>query len=141
MMALNSASSSANDERITQVLALSSEAASPLGFHPHVVFDGPVDTVDDAMATELLAVLGEALANVARHAQARRVDVEVTTGTEVVLRVTDDGRGLPGEVRADGRGMLNMRTRASRLGGTLLATSGPALGAVIEWRVPVTPLG
>jgi len=123
-----------------QVLGLCSEAASPLGFDPHVVFDGPVDTVEDDTATELLAVLGEALVNVARHAGAHRVDVEVIAGPEVVLRVTDDGRGLPDEERVAGRGMPNMRTRASRLGGTLLAMGGPASGTVIEWRVPVRPL-
>lgn len=122
-----------------RVLAKTNEAAAPLGFDPQVLFDGPVDTVADDLATELLAVLGEALTNVARHAQARRVDVEVVTGKDIVLRVTDDGRGLPQELRAEGRGMGNMDARASRLGGTFVARPGPASGTVVEWRVPATP--
>ncbi|MDQ3643383.1 MAG: GAF domain-containing sensor histidine kinase [Actinomycetota bacterium] len=119
-----------------RILAKASDAAGPLGFDPHVLFDGPLDTVPDDVATELLAVLGEALTNVARHARAHRVDVEVAAGTEVVLRVTDDGRGPPEELRAEGRGMANMTARASRLGGTFVARPGQPGGTVVEWRVP-----
>jgi len=119
-----------------QILARASEAAGPLGFDPHVLFDGPVDTMADDVAGQLLAVLGEALTNVARHARAARVVVEVETGREVVLRVTDDGEGLPEELRAEGRGMLNMKARAARLGGEFEARPGPGQGTVVEWRVP-----
>ena len=75
---------------------LTMAAAGPLGFDPHVVFDGPVDTVPETIAAELLAVLHEALTNAARHAHASRAEVvvEVAAG-EVVLRVADDGQGLP----------------------------------------------
>jgi signal transduction histidine kinase len=123
-----------------RVLAMASEAAGPLGLDPHVLFDGPVDAVADEVATHLLAVLGEALTNVARHAQARRVDVEVATaGKDVVLRVTDDGLGLPEELRSEGRGMANMGARASRLGGTFTTGPGPRSGTAVEWRVPADP--
>jgi nitrate/nitrite-specific signal transduction histidine kinase len=80
-----------------RVLALTSEAAGALGFDPHVLFDGPVDSAPDAVATDLLAVLREALANVARHAGAHQVDVEIIADSELVLRVTDDGQGLRSE--------------------------------------------
>ena len=122
-----------------RVLSLASEAAGPLGFEPHVLFDGPVDTVPEEVAVELLAVLREALANAARHAQARRVDVEVVADGEVVLRVVDDGQGLPDERRSGGRGLSNMEARASRLGGALHATPGDGTGTAIEWRVPTAP--
>jgi signal transduction histidine kinase len=61
-----------------RVLALTGEAAGPLGFVPGVLFDGPIDTaVDERTAVELLATLREALSNVARHAHASTVEVEV----------------------------------------------------------------
>ena len=120
-----------------KVLALISEASGPLGFDPHVIFDGPVDTVDEDTGTELLAVLREALTNVARHARASTVDVEVTANGELVLRVVDDGKGMPEEQRTGGRGMGNMAARASRLKGTMKALPGPVSGTVIEWRVPI----
>ena len=119
-----------------RILAKASDAAGPLGFEPHVLFDGPLDTVPDDVAAELLPVLGEALTNIARHAGAHRVDVEVAAGKDVVLRVTDDGRGLPEVLRTEGRGMANMTARASRLGGTLVVRPGPGAGTVVEWRVP-----
>ena len=119
-----------------RILSLTSEAAGALGFDPRVLFDGPVDTVGEDVGTQLLAVLREALTNVARHAGASRVDVEVVTNGDVVLRVNDDGRGLPTEVRAGGRGMHNMAARASGLGGVMVVKAGPSGGTALEWRVP-----
>ncbi len=119
-----------------RVLALTAEAAGALGFDPQVVFEGAVDSTVDQVAVEVLAVLREALSNVARHAQATRVDVAVMADGALTLRVIDDGRGLPVERRAAGRGMLNMQTRASALGGTMFTRSGSPSGTFLEWRVP-----
>ena len=122
-----------------RVLSLAAEAGGALGFEPHVVFEGPVDAVDDEVATEVLAVLREALANAARHAEATAVDVELTADADVVLRVADDGKGRGAQRRAGGKGLANMETRASRLGGSLQATTGLTGGTVIDWRVPAGP--
>ena len=93
------------------------------------------------MAVKLLAVLREALTNAARHAHAGRVDVEVVSNGEVVLRVADDGKGLPDERRSGGRGLSNMEARATRLGGAMHATPASGSGTVIEWRVPTSTSG
>ncbi len=123
-----------------RVLSLASEAAGALGFNPNVVFDGPVDTLGDEVAAEMLAVLREALTNVARHAGASRADVDITVDREVALRVVDDGRGLPEERRAGGRGLANMAARASRLGGSVTVCAGDGgSGTVVDWRVPAAP--
>ena len=120
-----------------RVLSLASEAAGALGFDPHVLFDGTVDTLDEEVAAELLAVLREALTNVARHAGATRADVEITVDAEVVLRVVDDGKGRPEEHRAGGHGLANLAARASRLGGSVTVAAGAAgSGTVVDWRVP-----
>jgi signal transduction histidine kinase len=123
----------------SRVLSLAAEAGGALGFDPQVLFDGPVDSIDDDVATEVLAVLREALANAARHAGATRVEVELTADADVVLRICDNGRGLPPDRRAGGKGLANMEIRAVRLGGSLRA--GPAAdgGTVIEWRIPAGP--
>ena len=85
------------------ILALLQEAAGPLGFEPRVLLDGPIDTgVGDGIGAELLATLREALSNVARHARASRVDVEVVVGGDVSLRVCDDGVGPPLRTRRRG---------------------------------------
>ena len=119
-----------------RVLTLTGESAGPLGFEPRVLFDGPVDSVAEDVAIDVLAVLREALANVARHAGAKQVEVELTADRDVVLRVTDDGIGLPEKRRAAGRGLANMAARATALGGSMVAKAGAAGGTTVEWRVP-----
>ncbi|NLV56427.1 MAG: GAF domain-containing sensor histidine kinase [Acidimicrobiales bacterium] len=120
------------------VLGLVAEAAGPLGFEPRVLIDGPVDAaVTDATATDLLAALREALTNVARHATATRVDVEVVADdARVVLRVIDDGIGPPAPDAPRGKGLHNLASRAQRRGGRFALAAGPDGGTVAEWSVP-----
>ncbi|GAA4607402.1 signal transduction histidine kinase [Actinoplanes octamycinicus] len=114
-------------------------AADSLGFRPVVDTSGPVDSaVSDDIAPELLAVVRELLANVARHAQASHVRVSVCTSAgEISVRVEDDGVGIdPAKARG---GLVNLRGRAEDLGGRFDIEPGPAgAGAVVTWRVPVS---
>jgi signal transduction histidine kinase len=121
----------------SRVMALTRDAARGLGFEPHVLFDGPVDSrVPSSMAAEVVAVLREALSNIGRHAHAKRADVELVVGTDVLLRITDDGVG-PIDVDDSGKGLPNMRTRAEKLRGSFTMAGGASGGAVVEWRVPL----
>ncbi|MDQ1680042.1 MAG: hypothetical protein QOI42_901 [Frankiaceae bacterium] len=115
-------------------------SASPaLGFAPHLTFDGLVDSiVPQPLAEQLVAVLREALSNVARHAHASRVDVTVSTdGDEVRLRVADDGIGLPDG--AAHSGLKNLASRARDVAGTFgaVALHPPQSGTVVEWTAPL----
>lgn len=123
------------------VRAVAAEATRPLTFAPAVRFEGPVDTaISDQIAGSLAAVLREALSNVARHAHARSADVVLAvTDDHAVLRIADDGVGLPaGAADEGGRGLCNMRQRAESLGGECRVFTGPGGGTVVEWRVPLT---
>ena len=98
-------------------------------------FEGPVRTlVGSDLAPDLLAVLGEALSNASRHADARSVEVLVNAGDQIVLRVADDGQGLDAKVHESG--LRNMRERAERRGGTLVVESAPGEGTTLTWSVP-----
>ncbi|MEV5845307.1 PAS domain S-box protein [Streptomyces sp. NPDC051985] len=121
-----------------QVLDEASAAGDRLGFAPAVAFEGPVDAaLPDATAAHLLAVLREALSNVARHAHASAVTVFVRAGGDLLLEVTDNGRGLdPAVTRSSG--LTNLRRRAERLGGTFGITPSPAGGTRLRWRIPLT---
>ncbi len=118
-----------------EVSRLVDRAAATLKFRPTLRFEGPVRTlVAGDLAPDLLAVLAEALSNASRHAQARAVDVLVHAGDEVVLRVSDDGRGIEEQVHESG--LRNMRERAERRGGSLVIETAPDSGTTVEWRVP-----
>jgi signal transduction histidine kinase len=122
-----------------EVLDLTREAARSLGFEPRVAFDGPVDTLVSALVgVEVLATLREALSNVARHAAARHVEVEVRVDDRVTLSVRDDGRGFdPTRVRPGSLGLASMRTRAEQLGGGLELATPPDGGTEFVWTVPL----
>jgi signal transduction histidine kinase len=121
----------------TRLLALVQETTASLGFEPRVLFEGPIDaTVTPATAQELLAVVREALSNVARHAEASQVQLELTAGTDVTVVVADDGAGPPTAGTAHGNGLLNMATRATRLGGTMQFEPAAGGGSRLTWQVP-----
>ena len=106
-----------------------------LGFEPRVHLDGPVDAVSDEIGEQLCASLREALSNVARHARASSADVSVLAAEQVVLRVVDNGVGMPAHP-GNGQGLRNMAERAERLGGSFRAAPGTDGGTVVEWSVP-----
>lgn len=122
-------------------------ATTVLGFAPEVsvevAAEGSGAGVSDGgpslpaeVADQLVVVLGEALTNVARHAQASAVVVHLAvTAHEARLTVTDDGLGIqPGGRRS---GLRNMQARAAALGGSSTASALPEGGTRLEWSVPL----
>jgi PAS domain S-box-containing protein len=91
-------------------------------------------------ATALFRIAQEALTNVARHALAKHVVVElkvIDAGARLIVR--DDGKGLTeGEVSAPGSlGLLGMRERAEMLGGKLTVEGDPGRGTVVCATIPL----
>ena len=97
-----------------------------------------------AVVRPLVAAVGQALGNVARHAGTRRAWVFAETEADrLVLTVRDDGRGFvldEDALRAAGRfGLLrSIRGRVEQLGGELVVDSAPGRGTELEMRVPLT---
>ncbi|WP_406192251.1 GAF domain-containing sensor histidine kinase [Streptomyces sp. NBC_01017] len=120
-----------------RVVRVAGEAAPVLGFAPSVRMEGLVDTqVPREIADHVVAVLSEALTNIARHAHADRADIVLNAGShQVCLTVADNGVGIP----VDGRrsGLRNMAERARQLGGELELSSPGEGGTTLVWRVPV----
>jgi hypothetical protein len=106
-----------------------------LGFAPTTCLTGPVGRLPGDLVTNLFAVVGEALTNVARHAHAEsaRVDIAVTADA-VTACVVDDGIGLAGAPR-DG-GLADLRRRAAWHGGTLTVRPRAVGGTRLTWTVP-----
>ena len=124
-----------------QLMKVVQESARLLGFEPALAMDGPVDSVvPDRVRPDLLATLREALANTARHASAKNVEVEVVVdraATNLRLVVRDDGDGLPsGRGRHTG-GLVNMAARAARWDGSCEVESVEGRGVTLTWSVPL----
>jgi signal transduction histidine kinase len=86
----------------------------------------------------VLRIVREALVNISRHAQAKRVVVRLQWGVDALrLRIADDGIGMT-NVPTDGRGqgLRNMRERTMLLGGKLTISGQPGRGVVIDLEVP-----
>lgn len=120
------------------VLAEAAAAAVVLGYTPATQFRGAVDaSVSDELASDVIGVLREALANAAKHAQATHVEVLVAiAGSEIVVEVTDNGVGLPQELTRQS-GLRNLAERAARHGGSVSFESAPSGGTVVTWRAPL----
>jgi len=121
----------------SDIFALTDEMTPVLGFAPTLRLGSRLDaSLPPALADNALAVLREALSNVARHARASKADVTVDADEgHLTITVRDNGRGFhPGDRRS---GLANMTQRARDLHGDLTVCSGADGGTVLAWRVPV----
>ena len=113
------------------------ESHLTLGFHPELVIEGDVRSLNDDLAMDLLAVLRESLSNVARHADASAVTISlVAVDGRVVLTVTDDGRGFTQGRHAGG--VANMQSRAENHGGRCEFHTPNGGGTQIVWQALLT---
>ncbi len=100
-------------------------------------------TLPDPVSEAALRVLVEGLTNVARHAQAGRVDLRIATnppGDELELEICDNGVGFePAAVEAGHYGLLGMRERVQLAGGRLEVRSAPGEGTELMIRFPLQP--
>lgn len=99
--------------------------------------DDDLTGLPEAQAVALFHICQEALANIAKHAKAHRVNIVVwKTLDRVLLEVQDDGRGFDlNKVKLTiGHGLSNMETRASNVGGAVDISSEPDNGtSVLAW--------
>ncbi|HCN30269.1 MAG TPA: hypothetical protein DIT64_16310 [Verrucomicrobiales bacterium] len=94
----------------------------------------------DETETHLFRIAQEALTNIARHAEATRVVIQLALEDKNIrLSVVDDGKGLPDEESkaAPSLGMVGMRARARQCGGELSVSPAPPHGLRIEAVVPL----
>ncbi|MGW7007044.1 sensor histidine kinase [Streptomyces sp. NPDC054933] len=126
--------------RVRTVTAVE-DAVRALGFTPSLRMEGLVDTdVPPPVADDVVAVLGEALSNVARHAHARSADVRLAVGSGgLTLTVTDDGVGVPEGIHRSG--LANLAERAAERGGELVLDTPPGGGTCLTWQVPLRGQG
>lgn len=116
------------------------ELASSFAEQTRLTVDRRLDAVELDRERELVVyrVAQEALTNVARHADARRVTLTLRReGDAAVLRVRDDGRGLPAGALSASSGIPGMRERAMLIGAELQIANHAGGGAELCLRVPL----
>ena len=98
-------------------------------------FDMQPDKERDAM---VFRILQESLSNVARHAHATDVTVEMLRcGSVLTLTVEDNGVGMPQALPKGGSGLAGMRDRATAIGGRFAIDSRPGAGTVLTLSFPL----
>jgi signal transduction histidine kinase len=120
----------------TRAARLLNEIEPMLGFRPSLELNGAVDFgVSEGVVHDCIAVLREALTNVARHARASTADVVISVEREsIVVEVRDNGHGMGRSTRRSG--LANLRARAERRGGDISIKSDRASGTRLVWSIP-----
>ena len=96
--------------------------------------------IDETRAVVFFRIVQESLTNIARHAEATQVDIQLDCrGDALRLEVRDNGRGFIVSTRGNRKtfGLLGMRERSLALGGTLDINSTPGLGTVVVVLIPI----
>ncbi|MFL5917544.1 MAG: sensor histidine kinase [Gaiellaceae bacterium] len=82
---------------------------------------------------EVFRIVQEGLANVRKHANARRAEVVIGMREgDRFVSVRDDGEGFDGEATAVGQGLKNIRARTESIAGGFTLTSGPGVGTALD---------
>lgn len=109
------------------------------GIRVYLDITGDFDLSDEC-TIGIFRITQELLTNVARHAKATRVDVTLIPQDEMlVLRVRDDGVGIPGGVLGDPTsfGLIEIRERSTHLGGATRIESSPGRGTEVTVTIPM----
>jgi signal transduction histidine kinase len=100
---------------------------------------GPLPLAPE-VETAAYRIVQEAMTNVARHANATRLEIRMRTrGNEMLVEVRDDGRGITGEdLRGrTGLGLVGMRERARQIGATVDVEGVDGKGTIVSLRIPL----
>nr|WP_274637247.1 GAF domain-containing protein [Microbacterium bovistercoris] len=121
-----------------RILDVIGELTPALGGSPSVTFTGAIDlTLTGAVADDVIAVVREGLANIARHARAQNTAVDVSVSeVAIVVTIEDDGDGVGSDATLTG-GTANLRDRAESRGGEFSLRPRAAGGTRLEWRAPL----
>jgi ligand-binding sensor domain-containing protein/signal transduction histidine kinase len=123
---------------------LASGETNPYGAEFYVEVEGTSRELRPILRDEIYRIAGEAVRNAFKHAQARKIEVEIRyDDRQLRLRVRDDGKGIdPTVLNKDGQpghyGLRGMRERAKLMGGKLAVWSELDSGTELELSIPAS---
>jgi signal transduction histidine kinase len=106
-----------------------------------VSIEGTPRDLHPILRDDIYRIAREALRNAFRHAQARKIEADITYGERLLrLRIRDDGKGIDPKLLDAGRdghwGLAGMRERAQQIGAQLEMWSEGGVGTEVELRIP-----
>jgi signal transduction histidine kinase len=118
------------------------EFSAVSGLPVELSVDGSERNVPPAVGSSLYRITQEALANVFRHAEAKRIEARLSfNGEGLSLEIRDDGQGFSidpsGNAASLGRGLRNIHQRASEAGGNAQILSAPGRGTTVRVTLPL----
>lgn len=135
-----------SSDRPGDLLGILRELVDSAEFNPPIpvraVVEGKPRPLHPLVSAEVSRIAGEALFNIARHARAHSVDAAITFGDRHLgIEIRDDGVGIAEPVLLCGRkeghfGLVGMRERAERIGGTLAIDSRAGQGTYVMLKLP-----
>lgn len=120
------------------------ESMTHSGIHVSLETGPGVDQSPTALRTTLYRIAQEALTNVARHANATRVDIHiVNTGKLIRMTIKDNGDGFqtpskPGSKNKNHLGLIGMKERTQMIGGDFSISSKPGGPTTVQVSIPVS---
>jgi signal transduction histidine kinase len=131
-----------DDDETYEIDELVRSKVPVLGFSPTLTKRN-VDDLSPTLVHEVVAVIGEALSNITKHARATSAEVSVIVEAGLLkVEITDNGQGISDGRRAicvddlTGHGLRSMANRAATLGGDFSLHPGPGGGTRVVWTVP-----
>jgi|GEM_PF-1175886 len=100
--------------------------------------------LDKDITLALFRILQETLTNIARHAEASKIEVSVSEAGQILtLTVTDNGRGIRDEhlFNPHSYGIMGIKERVEYLGGDIHITGVPDKGTTVKVRLPIAGEG
>lgn len=122
-----------------RIIDLLAETGALFPEPPQLSFSGAVDLlVPSDMMEDVVAVVREGLTNAARHSAAMHTSVSLAVRDgELLIEVSDDGKGLGTQAAKRRSGTANLEGRAAARGGRFSLEPSEPTGTVLRWAVPV----
>ncbi|MGZ4203602.1 MAG: GAF domain-containing protein, partial [Thermoleophilaceae bacterium] len=100
-----------------------------------LTIEGETSGLSGAARRAAYRIFQEALANARQHAGARTIEIKLEVGNDLLLVVSDDGRGFDPDETDGGTGLSFMRERARALGGMVTVASAPKRGTAVTFQL------
>jgi len=116
------------------------EGNVPASMNAEVIIVGEARDMHPMVRDEIYCIGSEAIRNACQHSLATNLLVEVQYGRDLVVKISDNGVGLPQNIASEGKaghfGLTGMRERARKIAADFQVTASPGHGTTISVRVP-----